>query len=195
MNRSILGAAALAGILCAAQPVSAQSWNTDAIEGRAGAEAYGRAPPPSVSLSRDETSWHVRAALNVAALGCRDMAEAQTIASYNNLLARHRAPLAAADTQVKAEYRARHGAVWESRHDHDMTRVYNLFARPWAHGAFCAEAQAVLAEAESVEPQEFADFAAYALPRLEAPFMGVRNVHRLGETASIDRRALEIPLP
>ena len=121
-------------------------------------------------ISREQTAWHVRAALNVAALGCRDEAERETVAAYNALLNRHKASLAAADFAVKAQYRARYGAGWDMRHDRDMTRVYNFFAQPPAQASFCQVARDVLAEARRVSPDQFAAFAADALPRLEAPF-------------------------
>jgi hypothetical protein len=133
-------------------------------------DAQGRYATPNRDLSRDEASWHVRAALNVAALGCRDAAEPETVAAYNRLLRTQRESLSAADAGVKSLYRARHGAGWEDMHDRQMTRVYNFFAQPTAHDGFCATAREVLARAETVEPSQFADFAGEALPRLEAPF-------------------------
>lgn len=133
-------------------------------------DAEGNYVTPNQKLSRDETSWHVRAALNVAALGCRDATELETVAAYNRLLRQQRATLAAADAGVKSLYRARLGTGWESAHDRQMTRVYNFFAQPTAHDGFCLAARAVLAEIDSVAPAQFADFAAGALPRLEAPF-------------------------
>ncbi|TGX41366.1 hypothetical protein E5A74_12045 [Sphingomonas naasensis] len=133
-------------------------------------DAEGNYVTPNRKLSRDETSWHLRAALNVAALGCRDAAEAETVAAYNRLLRQQRATLATADAGVKSLYRARLGAGWESEHDRQMTRVYNFFAQPTAHDGFCLAAREVLAEIDAVTPDRFADFAAGALPRLEAPF-------------------------
>jgi hypothetical protein len=121
-------------------------------------------------LNRDETSWHVRIALNVAALGCRDAAEAGTVAAYNRLLRRQRRPLAAANARIKRAYRTRHGARWKAAHDRQMTRVYNFFAQPIAHTAFCSVARDVLARADAVTPRRFGRFARQALPRLEAPF-------------------------
>lgn len=133
-------------------------------------DAQGRFATPNRDLSRDEASWHVRAALNVAALGCRDAAEPETVAAYNRLLRQQRESLAAADAGVKSIYRARNGAGWEDVHDRQMTRVYNFFAQPTAHDGFCSAAREVLARAETVTQAQFADFAAEALPRLEAPF-------------------------
>ncbi len=133
-------------------------------------DAQNRYSTPNRDLDRDEVSWHVRAALNVAALGCRDAAELETVAAYNRLLRAQRESLAAADAGVKSAYRTRHGAGWEDVHDRQMTRVYNFFAQPPAQERFCMAAREVLARAETVAPVEFADFAAEALPRLEAPF-------------------------
>lgn len=167
-----------AGVALFAAPACAQHWGTPPAP-PAGAAPNQLIPPrdlagnyltPNLNLTRDETSWHVRAALNVAALGCRDAAEAQTVGAYNRLLREHRATLAAADAGVKNVYRARHGAAWESAHDRQMTRVYNFFAQPTAHDDFCAAARDVLARAEIVTADQFAGFAAEALPLLEAPF-------------------------
>jgi hypothetical protein len=180
MKKTLWGAAALVALVCALPAQAQYRYN----EGARPLPPAGSAPNqlvPAVAsdgrydtvnhgISRDETAWHVRAALNVAALGCRDEAERETVAAYNAMLGRHKAPLAAADLAVKAQYRARYGAGWDSRHDRDMTRVYNFFAQPPAQTNFCRVARDVLAEARRVSPEQFAAFAADALPRLEAPF-------------------------
>lgn len=193
-----------AGATLFAAPACAQSWGAPAWPADTG--SIREAPPappagaspnqlipardfegnyvtPNRKLSRDETSWHMRAALNVAALGCRDAAEAQTVAAYNRLLRQHRATLAAADAGVKSLYRARLGAEWESAHDRQMTRVYNFFAQPTAHDGFCFAAREVLARIDSVTPAQFADFAAEALPRLEAPFTAFYREYEAWRTA------------
>jgi hypothetical protein len=168
----------LAGATLFAAPAAAQSWNVPPTP-PTGAAPNQVIPPrdlggnyvtPNSKLTRDETSWHVRAALNVAALGCRDAAEARTVAAYNRLLRQHREALAAADAGVKGAYRARYGAGWEAEHDRQMTRVYNFFAQPTAHDGFCSAAQDVLARLDVLAPEGFAEFAAEALPQLEAPF-------------------------
>lgn len=125
---------------------------------------------PNRGLSPDQAAWHTRAALNVAALACRDREEAQTVAAYNQLLRRQTRPLADADAAVKADFRARLGEAWEAAHETQMTRVYNFFAQPAARAGFCTAARTVLREAGRIEPAAFRDFAAAALSRLEAPF-------------------------
>jgi hypothetical protein len=181
MKTITLGAAALVALVCAA-PAHAQ-YRYAGEEARplppAGSApnqlipavaADGRYDTVNHGISLEQAEWHVRAALNVAALGCRDAAERETIAAYNALLGRHKAPLAAADAAVKAQYRMRYGAGWDSQHDRDMTKVYNFFAQPPAQPGFCRVARDVLDEAGRVAPEQFAAFAADALPRLEAPF-------------------------
>lgn len=133
-------------------------------------DAAGRYLTPNRDLTADEAVWHLRVALNVAALGCRDRDEAATVAAYNGLLASARDQLAGAQTAVAAVYRVRYGAAAQARNDDAMTRLYNFFAQPTGHDAFCAAAKSVLAEAATVEPGALASFAAAALPRLEAPF-------------------------
>ena len=125
---------------------------------------------PNRDLSTDQTVWHVRVALNVAALGCRGTADGATAAAYNALLAAEQVPLASAVTATRALYHSRHGAAAEARYDDDMTRLYNFFASPPAHDGFCTVAAALLDEARGVAPDRFATFAAHALPLLEAPF-------------------------
>jgi hypothetical protein len=180
MTRITFFLLSIAAAALPALPACAQNWEAPPAPPEGAApnqavpplDAAGNYVTVNRELSRDETSWHVRAALNVAALGCRDAAEAETVAAYNRLLARHRSVLAEADAGVKAQYRVRHGAGWEGAHDRQMTRVYNFFAQPTAQAAFCAAAREALAVAEQVSPEGYADFAAAALPRLEAPFTG-----------------------
>jgi hypothetical protein len=136
-------------------------------------DADGPYATPNRDLSADETTWHVRVALNVAALGCRDADGAATTAAYNALLDTEKAPLDVASRGMAARYQARFGPAWQARHDDAMTRLYNFWAQPLAHDGFCAAAHDVLREAAAVEPSSFAAFAAAVLPRLEAPFLAV----------------------
>ncbi len=122
---------------------------------------------PNRGLSGEETTWHLRVALNVAALGCRGA----LVDGYNALLTAHKAALAATADAVTMRYKARFGQGWQAQHDDAMTRLYNFWALPPAQGAFCAAAQAVLAEAATLAPDALPGFAATALPRIEAPLV------------------------
>lgn len=120
-------------------------------------------------ISPAATIWHVRSALNVAALGCRGEGEAALIANYNALLASKKTLLKTAFAQTEAEAR-KGGGDWRDAHDREMTQVYNFFAQPPAKDGFCAIAATVAAEAASIPAQQFSAYAGPALARLEAPF-------------------------
>lgn len=162
-----------------AAPATAQAFEDAAPLPPAGAAPSFVPPPhdatgyrtPNSGLTPDAAVWHVRVALNVAALGCRGPGEAATVAAYNAVLRTNVATLAAASAGTEKQFKARNGAAWQSRYDNDMTRLYHFFAQPPAQSGFCATAEAVLRESAGVEPSDFAAFAASALPRLEAPFL------------------------
>lgn len=114
--------------------------------------AYGSFATPNRDLSGAGTIWHLRIALNVAALGCRD---ADLERSYNALLREWRAPFAAAHRALADEYRRRHGAAWQAAFDGEMTRLYNYFAQPPVGADLCAAARDVLprlAAGAAIEP-------------------------------------------
>lgn len=125
---------------------------------------------PNTGLSQAAAVWHLRAGLNVAALGCRDAAEPTRVAAYNGLLARHAAAFTAAFATLSAEARATSGKDWQDAQDDAMTRLYNFWAQPFAAAPLCAAADAVLAEAALLAPADLPAFAPAALARLEAPF-------------------------
>jgi hypothetical protein len=115
--------------------------------------------------SAQEALWHVRAALNVAALSCaRRPGGATTVARYNALLTQRKAVFA---TAYAAE-RARFG---QAALDVHMTRLYNFFAQPPAQAAFCAAAAGVADRAVAVSPAGLPQFAPGALDTLEAPIL------------------------
>jgi hypothetical protein len=183
-----------AGALCAATPCFAQY----APQPPAGAapnqqipqrDADGSYHTPNRDLTPEEAAWHVRAALNVAALGCRGVDERQTVALYNAMLRQQRELLARADSTVQAAYRARFGSGWQDHHDDAMTRVYNFFAQPPAQRTFCEVAHAVLAEAATVDSAHFLAFTADALPRLEAPFIDFYRAYDAYRVALADWRS------
>lgn len=125
--------------------------------------AEGGYATPNRVTSPAAAVWHVRVALNVAALGCRD--SQAILPGYNALLGAQRRVLADAHKAVAREYAD--AALFDTA----MTRLYNYFAQPPAQPGFCASAEAVLAEAATVPADSFAAFAAQALPRLDQPFV------------------------
>ena len=131
--------------------------------------ADGRYATPNRNLSADGAVWHLRAALNVAALACRGPESAQVVADYNTLLTAQKAMLASAQTRLASEFKAG-GGDWQDRYDDAMTRLYNFFSQVPAHEAFCNAAAATLTDVQGVAPADLPAFAAGRLAVLEKPF-------------------------
>lgn len=129
--------------------------------------------PPITPINRGltpaATVWHMRVALNVAALACRGAQEAAIVQRYNALLATHKTTLASAESQLEAQFRAG-GGDWQDRYDDAMTKLYNFFSQAQAREDFCTAATATLTEAERLAPGELQAFANAVLPTLDAPF-------------------------
>lgn len=131
--------------------------------------ADGSYATPNRALSDAATIWHLRTALNVAALACRDADEPQTTAAYNVLLTTRKPQLAAAESALSTEFRTR-GGDWRDTYDDAMTKLYNYWSQDFARAGFCAAAKQVLAEAPAVPATEFTSFATTRLVMLDRPF-------------------------
>lgn len=126
---------------------------------------------PNHRLTAAATIWHVRTALNVAALACRDAAEPVRVARYNALLASERTAFAAAEKTLAAEYKAGGGAAWRDGYDDAMTRLYNYWAQDFARARFCAAADEALAQAQGMPAGGLSAAAPGWLAALDAPFV------------------------
>ncbi|HWL46101.1 MAG TPA: SPOR domain-containing protein [Sphingomonadaceae bacterium] len=126
-------------------------------------DAEGRFETINSGVAGKEALWHVRSALNVAALGCR--AEAALLKNYNGFLNDRKTALAAAYAEETARHRAASGL------DRHMTQLYNFFAQPPAQARFCQVASEEAARIRAVPAAGLPDHAAGALGRLEAPFL------------------------
>lgn len=131
---------------------------------------------PSHGLTGAAAVWHLRAALNVAALACRGPEQTGLIAGYNALLTARKVTLANAQTAYAAQYQ-RAGGDWRDRYDDAMTRVYNFYSQAPARDGFCAAAQTVLADAATTPPESIEPFARDRLRVLEQPFIDLYRAH------------------
>lgn len=131
--------------------------------------ADGRYATPNRDLTQAGTVWHLRAALNVAALACRGADAGAIVADYNALLTTQKLPLADAQKRYAAEWKAA-GGDWQDRYDDAMTRLYNFFSQSPARDGFCRAAAATLADSQTVTAAELPAFAAGRLAVLERPF-------------------------
>lgn len=130
------------------------------------------APTPiNAGLSPAATLWHLRTALNVAALACRRADEAALVARYNALLAAHAPALRAAEAAYRGEYQAQ-GAAGRVRYDADQTRLYNFWGQARGRAGLCAaagEALTMLQGADDVGLTALAGERLAALDRAFAP--------------------------
>ena len=110
--------------------------------------------------------WRVRAALNVAALQCQFSPFLGTVDLYNNILRQHDRELKNAYKRLTSRFqRAPSGLAAFDRYN---TRTYNGFSTLDAQEQFCDTAALVGREALRQPLGRFSDFAAQALPRLQA---------------------------
>lgn len=121
--------------------------------------ADGSYATPNRTAAASMAAWHLRVALNVAALNCADPAIAS---GYNRFLHLHRHELAQAHHRVSA--------VHGSNLDPQMTRLYNYFAQPPVLARFCATAAPTLHEATMLSTGGLAAFAPQALAAIDRPF-------------------------
>ena len=138
------------------------------------------------NIGPDETLWHLRSALNVAALSCAGTTQAAIVADYNGILNDKKAALLDAYTKVRANLKKSFGTGWETQFDQDNTRIYNFFSQiqPDAHQEFCLAAAPVAKEMRTVAGPALNTYAAATLPRLEKPFLEMY--------ASFDRYRVEL---
>jgi hypothetical protein len=122
-----------------------------------------------VNRASGETIWHMRSALNVAALSCRSGPYRQIASNYNQMLRRHRAVLAEAYAQEQAVFRARYGKDWQRRQDSHLTSLYNGFANLATQRPFCATAMTISARVNDMDAAQFRDYSRTALAQLERP--------------------------
>jgi len=123
-----------------------------------------------------ETIWHMRSALNVAALSCRDKSQNQIATNYNQMLQRHRAILANAYTEEQAQFRTKYGSDWQRRQDRHATSVYNFFANPIAARQFCEAAMVISARVNDLDATQFKEYSRTALAQLERPIVNARSL-------------------
>lgn len=117
---------------------------------------------PNAGLSAAGTLWHLRGALNVAALKCGG----DTPDRYNAALKVHRRAFARAQARLQREYR-RGGGDWQDRFDDRQTQLYNHVAHPRGERAFCAAARPILVEIATVDRDDLPRFAARSLATLD----------------------------
>ncbi|MDX3909706.1 MAG: hypothetical protein QHC67_07785 [Sphingobium sp.] len=132
-------------------------------------DAQGQYITPNRNMTGQQALWHVRMALNVAALSCRDAGDIMGI-EYNRMLRIHALPLAQANSVADATYASRYGVDATTMRDKIYTVVYNYFALPPAQKAFCPAARQVVTTINGLTPDALLAYTPQALQILEKPF-------------------------
>lgn len=133
-------------------------------------DAYGKYLTPNAGLSAEETLWHLRMGLNVAALSCFDDTDSVN-AAYGQFLTIHQKRLTEANKAMDDLFVERAGKSGaKTARDTHSVEVYNFFALPMVVPTFCTSAAQVLATANATPSGELANYASLGLGQIEGPF-------------------------
>ncbi len=129
----------------------------------------GKYLTPNRGVTANTALWHVRMALNVAALSCHGVNEPARI-QYNRILHVHEGILREANAAVDRNYTAAYGSGGLQARELLNTVVYNFFALPPVTKSFCPVAIEVGAKILAMPSSQLLDYAPEALTQLEKPF-------------------------
>jgi hypothetical protein len=131
---------------------------------------------PNRGLTREENIWHLRSAINVAALNCQGAVWGEIAQNYNKYLVVHKARLAQANKAVDAEYVKRHPGQNGLRvRDTRTTDLYNYFALPPVRAEFCDRSLVKSRELVALQSAALAEYSFGALNDIDATFINFFN--------------------
>ena len=126
------------------------------------------------TINRDlgplETLWHVRAALNVAALSCTGPLYERLVGDYNAFITNNSASLSNANSAIIRKFQREIGADYKAEHDRHQTQLYNYWSFSPLRRPFCDQAVQISQRAIVTKAADLDAFAQRALPELEKPF-------------------------
>ena len=96
------------------------------------------------TINRDlgplETLWHVRAALNVAALSCTGPLYERLVDDYNAFISNNSASLRNANNAIIRKFQRETGSGYKTEHDRHQTQLYNYWSFSPLRRPFCDQA-------------------------------------------------------
>ena len=125
---------------------------------------------PNFEMTDAAAVWHLRGALNVAALAC-DKAGGGVIDGYNAWLTAHHAVLDASVKQYMHDWQVTGWWDWEQAYEANQTRLYNFYSQSTIRVAFCAAARTEIASIGTVADADLPTYARGALARIDKPFI------------------------
>lgn len=132
-------------------------------------ETEGKYLTPNRGVTANTALWHVRMALNVAALSCHGANEPARV-QYNQILHVHKDVLREANAAVERNYAAAYGSGGFLSRELLNTVVYNFFSLPPVQPTFCKAAIEVGAKVLAMPSSQLPAYAPEALTMLEKPF-------------------------
>lgn len=131
---------------------------------------------PNRGISSEEQIWHLRAALNVAALVCQGPVWDEVSRNYNQYITIHKARLAKTTKLVDADFKRRYPGQNGLRvRDTQMTALYNYFALPPVHQEFCDTSLAKTRELLILPPAGLDAYSITALGEVDGVFIRFYN--------------------
>jgi len=104
-------------------------------------------PPELVNASKGEDLWHLRSALNVAALICDNKVYSSLVPNYNRLLTVHKALLTAAVQTELDQFKLVDKKKWQALYDTHMTKIYNQYSLTQQRDKYCQKAAQIAGQA------------------------------------------------
>ncbi len=153
---------------------------------------------PNRGLSREETLWNYRSAVNVAAINCRGPVWDQIAANYNKMLVVHKSRLLKSTKALDAEYKTRFPGENALRvRDTRSTELYNYFALPPVKQEFCDSALRKTQETLLLPSDALPEYSVGALADIDGIFIRFFNAYAQYETdlAAWNQRYAPMPSP
>ncbi len=126
------------------------------------------------TINRDigplQTLWHVRSALNVAALSCSGPTYTRIADDYNVFIKNNASTLKSAYNAIQSKFQREHGSGGKTIFDRHQTQLYNYWSFSPIRRPFCDEAMQVGQTAVVTKSADLNNFAAGAILKLEVPF-------------------------
>lgn len=165
-------------MLSALAPTAAQAqlfWKPTPLGGAGTPVVYtSDIPAGTPEEQRAAATWHLRAALNVAALQCDFEPTLLTVSNYNAAIAHHKAELAKAFDTLGSYFQRTAGAgkPGQTALDKYGTRIYSGYSAVQAQRAFCSMAAQVGREAIFAPRGALGDVALRRLPDIRRGLAG-----------------------
>ncbi|WP_164117513.1 hypothetical protein [Sphingorhabdus sp. Alg239-R122] len=130
----------------------------------------GRRITVNTGIGELETLWHLRSALNVAALNCVEPRHYQLASDYNTFLKTHKSQLSKANRAIESKFRRENGSNYRRVRDTHSTRVYNFFSLPPVKSEFCNVSIGVARQLTLTPKDQLTGYAYIGLTEIEDVF-------------------------